>query len=171
MAKERGTKFSHEMLLPKTEAGGRKTRPREEIVSSCGDCLGLAEALQSFRNSRGVRRKIDTVDITWAGQFKRKVFVDPARRWGDKQATGAQTCRFTHIVRDKDDRFAARFPDFLNIAVELLASKRIQSSERLVHEEHPRVRRERAGERDALLHSAGKLMNIGMFKPAKADKF
>src|SRR6266542_880133 len=83
----------------------------------------------------------------------------------------AKACRFADIVRDKDDGFAARAPDFLNIAIELLASKRIKSSEGLVHEKHARVRRERASKGDTLLHSTGKLMNVGMFKSAKADEF
>ena len=84
--------------------------------------------------------------------------------WRKKQYAIAETGGFPHVVRDEDDRFAARFPDLLNIAVKLLARKRIKGSEWFIHEKHARIRRECASERNALLHSTGKFVDVGMFK-------
>src|SRR5947207_15935199 len=74
-------------------------------------------------------------------------------------------------MREKDNGFSARFPDFLNITVELFARESIQSRERLIHEKHARIRRKRTSERDALLHSTGKFVNVRAFKPAQTDQF
>ena len=52
-------------------------------------------------------------------------------------------------------------PDFLDVAVELLAGQRIQRGKRLIHQQHARIRRQRASQRHSLLHPAGELMDIG----------
>src|SRR5204863_5382868 len=91
--------------------------------------------------------------------------------WRKKQDTIPQASCFANIMRDKDNGLAARFPDFLNIAVKLLPRERIECGEWLVHEKHPRIRRKGASERNALLHSTGKLVNVRALKPAQADQF
>ena len=49
-------------------------------------------------------------------------------------------------------------PDPLELVVEDVAGHGVERAERLVHEQHVGVLRERAGERDALAHAAGELV-------------
>ena len=51
-------------------------------------------------------------------------------------------------------------PDVLDVAVKLLARQRVERRERLVHQQHARIGRERARQRDALLHAARQLVDI-----------
>jgi hypothetical protein len=74
-------------------------------------------------------------------------------------------------MRDEYDRLFARLPDFLNVSVKLFACQRIEGSEWFVHQQHSRVRRERTGERNALLHAARELMNVRVHEPFQADQF
>src|SRR5262245_16075601 len=83
----------------------------------------------------------------------------------------AQTCRFTNIVCDKYDGFATCFPNLLNVAVKLFAGERVKRCERFVHQKHARIWRQRASQRDTLLHSAGKFVDICVLKSAQTDKF
>jgi hypothetical protein len=85
--------------------------------------------------------------------------------------TIAETSCFADVVRNKYDCFVPRFPDSLKISIELLTSQRIESSKRLVHQQHARIRRQRASKRDALLHSTRKLVNVGALKPTETDQF
>src|SRR5207249_10391194 len=105
-----------------------------------------------------------------ARQFHRKFFLNAARMRRKKQDAVAQARRFADIMRNKDNGLAPRFPDFLNVAVKLLTSERIEGRKRLVHKKHARIRRERSGKRDALLHAAGKLVNVCAFKPARSEE-
>ncbi len=165
------TKFLRETLRPKAEAEQRKKQPREEIVSFCHDRLGLTEVLESFRDACRIAGEIDTVDLARARQFHRKFFLNVAGMRRKKQHTIPQTGGFADVVRNKDDRFAARFPDFLNIAIKLLAGERIESSKWFVHEKDARVWRERARKRNALFHSTGKLVDVRMLESAEPDQF
>jgi hypothetical protein len=53
----------------------------------------------------------------------------------------------------------------------LLTSQRIESSKGLIHKQDARIRRQRASERDALLHSTRQLVNVGPLEPAETDQF
>ena len=55
--------------------------------------------------------------------------------------------------------------------VKLLARQGVERGERLVHQQHARIGRQRAGERDALLHAAGQFMHIGVPELLQADQF
>ena len=108
--------------------------------------------------------EIDAVEVARARQINHEFFLNaPGMRRKKKHAI-AETGRFANIVRDEDDRLVARFPDALDVAVKLLAGERIERGEWFVHQEHARIRRERARERDALFHSAGKLVNVRVFE-------
>src|SRR5581483_3868239 len=47
---------------------------------------------------------------------------------------------------------------------------RVECRQRLVEEQHARLDRERAGERDALLHAAGELMRVAVAGVREADE-
>ena len=50
------------------------------------------------------------------------------------------------------------------------AGLRVERGERLVHQQHRRVHRERADEADALLHAAGELIGIVLLEAGEADQ-
>src|SRR5262249_390943 len=73
-------------------------------------------------------------------------------------------------MRNKHDCFISRFPDSLKIPIELLTCERIKGSKGLIHQQHARIRRQRASKRDALLHSTGQLVNVGALEPAETNQ-
>ena len=107
---------------------------------------------------RGQRR---AVDVARTRQRNRELAADAAGMRRHQQHPVAEADRLAHVVRHEDDRLAALRPDALDVAVELLARHRVERGERLVHQQHARVGRERAGQRDALLHAAGELVHVG----------
>src|SRR4029453_3191378 len=145
-------------------------QPPGEIVSFSSNSLRLTNALQSLRNSCGMSGQIDAVDVTRSRQVHGEFLLDATGMRREKQNPIAESCRFTNVVRDKDDRFTTSFPDFLNVAIKLLACESVESSERLVHKQHARVWCQRTCERNALFHSTRKFMNIGMFESAEANQ-
>ena len=74
-------------------------------------------------------------------------------------------------MRDENDGFVRGFPDALQIAVKLLAGHGVERGERLIHEQQFRIRRKRPRKGDALLHAAGKLVNVGMYEMLQSDHF
>ena len=60
-------------------------------------------------------------------------------------------------MRDEDGRDPDRALDLTDRAPQLLANLRVERAERLVEQQHPRLMRERACERDALLLAARQL--------------
>src|SRR4029450_2536657 len=117
---------------------------------SFGDCdLRLAITLQRFRNFRGVNRQVDTVDVARPRQIHSKFFSNATRTRRKNYHAVAETSGLADVVRDKHDCFVPRFPDSLKIAIELLTGQRIESSKRLVHQQHALIKRPRASTRDA----------------------
>src|SRR6266436_3896485 len=169
-AVERETKSLRDTPLPKPKREQQKKQRPKEIVSSCDRGLWLTETFQRLGNLCRVSGKIDTINVARSRQIYRKFFVNASGMRGKKQDTISQARRFADVVRDKDDGFTTGFPNLLNVAVKLLASQGIKRGERFVHEQHAWIRRKRASQRDALLHSAGKLMNVCVFKPAQTDQ-
>src|SRR5262249_21946 len=171
MGVEQATKFWRDTLLPKAKRAQRKMRPPEEIASFSSNILSLPNALQSLGNSCGVSSKINAVDITRSRQFHLEFLLDSTGVRRKKQNAIAQTYRFANIVRDKDDRLTTCFPNFLNVAVKLLTGERVKRGERFVHQKHARIWCQRASQRNTLLHSAGKFVDICVFKSAQTNKF
>ncbi len=60
-------------------------------------------------------------------------------------------------------------PDPQQFEIHLLARHGVERAERLVHQQEPRVLHERAHDRGALLHAAGKLERIALREFAQAD--
>ena len=77
---------------------------------------------------------------------------------------------FADIVGDEDNRFLARLPDGLDVAVELLAGQRVEGGKGLVHEEDAGIRRQGAGEGDPLFHTPGKLVDIRVGEALEPDE-
>ena len=74
-------------------------------------------------------------------------------------------------MRNKHVCFVPRFPDSLQIPIELLTSQRIQSGKRFIHQQHARIGSKGAGKRDSLLHPTRKFVNVGTLEAAETNQF
>ena len=70
--------------------------------------------------------------------------------------------RLVLVVGDEDGGVAGRVVELAQPAAQLLAHLGVERAERLVEQQHPRLDRERAGQRDALALAAGELAGIAV---------
>ena len=82
----------------------------------------------------------------------------------DAHRVGEQD-RLVDVVRDERDRAAMALPELGQEALRAGPRERVERAERLVHEQHLRVVRERARDRHALLHAARELLGVGVGEP------
>ena len=82
---------------------------------------------------------------------------------GDRQ-------RLLLVVRDVERRDPELELDAPDLLAQLHAHLRIERRERLVEQQHARLDRERARERDALLHAAGELVRVAVARVAEPDE-
>ena len=68
------------------------------------------------------------------------------------------------VVRDEDDGLARRAPDALDLALQDLPRLRVERRERLVHEQHGGIGRQRARDGAALAHPAGELVGVAILE-------
>ena len=66
------------------------------------------------------------------------------------------------VVRDEEDRLAQLALEAEELVLELVADDRVDRRERLVHEHHRRVGRQRTGDADPLLLAAGELAGVAL---------
>ena len=66
--------------------------------------------------------------------------------------------------------FLVSRPDAQKLQLHEVARLSVEGGEGLVHQQDARIDRQGAGEIDALLHAAGKLMGIVIFKTVQADQ-
>ena len=78
--------------------------------------------------------------------------------------------RLVDRVRDEDHRGRPALPDPQQLELEDLPRLRVDRGERLVHQQHLRLDRERAGEAGALLHAARELVGVGLVEPVQPDE-
>ena len=78
--------------------------------------------------------------------------------------------RLGDAVRDEEHRLAARRPDAQQLVLHLDAGDLVERAERLVHQQDLRILRERARDRDALLHAAGELGRIPVAVAGEPDE-
>ena len=72
---------------------------------------------------------------------------------------------------DHHDRAAAvRCDDREQLVLQARAGQRVERAERLVHQQHLRLHRQRAGDADALLHAAGDLARALVRRRRQADQ-
>src|SRR5882724_3251885 len=150
------TRFSREKPIPKGRSRPRKRERRGGIVSFRCRSLGLGTAFEGVGNSASIGRELDAVQVARSRQLDHEFLLHPTRMRRKKQDPITQTNRFADVVSDKDNGFAPRFPNALEIAIKLLAGKSIEGGERLIHQEDAWIGREGAGQRDTLFHPAGK---------------
>ena len=76
--------------------------------------------------------------------------------------------RLVLVVGDEDRGLAGAVVDLAQPAAQVLAHLGVERPERLVEEEHARLDRERAGERDALALAAGELGRVAVARSPRA---
>src|SRR4029079_1106630 len=158
------TRFSREKPIPKGRSRPRRKERRVGIVSFRCRSLRLGAAFEGVGNSAGIGGELDAVEVAWSRQLNDELLLPPTRMRGKKEDSIAQTNRFADVVGDKDNGFAARFPNALEIAIKLLAGEGIKSGERLIHQEDAWIRGESSSQGDPLFHSPRKLVDVGAFK-------
>ena len=156
---------------------GRAHRPSSATISSSSrDLVRRRRAPPARRSSRtsvtsskkrgssrvstvrGCGRSTSTIPVIRPGRARHD---DDARREED---------RLGDRVRDEDDRGARSLPDPEQLHVQPLARHLVERAERLVHEQERRVERERARDRDALLHPARELPRVVVLEAAELDE-
>src|ERR671931_472547 len=110
------------------------------------------------------------VHLARAWKIDNELLLESSGMRRKKQHTITQARSLAHIMRDEHDRLLTLPPNSLEVAVELFARQCVKGGERLVHQQNPWIRSERACQRDALLHAAGELVNIGALEPRQADQ-
>lgn len=85
----------------------------------------------------------------------------------------AEVHGLVQVVRDEDDGLAERLLELEQLVLHLPADERVERGERLVHQQHVRVGRERPGEADALAHPARELRGqrvLPAVEPGECDR-
>src|SRR5258705_5412904 len=134
------TRFSREKPIPKGRSRPRKRERQGGIVSFRCRSLGLGTAFEGVGNSAGIGGELDAVQVAWSRQLNYEFLLHPTRMRRKKQDPIAQANRFSNVVGDKDNGFAPRFPNALEIAIKLLAGEGIEGSEGLIHQEDAWIR-------------------------------
>jgi hypothetical protein len=75
-----------------------------------------------------------------------------------------------HVVGHEDHGLAGLLPDARELCLHQAAGLPIQRAERFVHQQHAGIEGERARDRGALLHAAGKLGGIAVLEAGEADE-
>src|SRR6266567_814108 len=146
------TRSWREKPIPKGRSRPRKRERRGEIVSFRDRSVGLGAAFEGVGNSAGIGSELNAVQIARSRQLDHEFLLHPTRMRRKQQNPITQTNRFANVVSDKDNGFASRFPNALEIAIKLLAGKSIEGGERLIHQKDAWIRGEGAGQRDTLFH-------------------
>src|SRR3954454_16954479 len=104
------------------------------------------------------------------GQLDAEVVRHPRRPGREHDHPGAEKHRLGDTVGDEDDGLFRFFPDAQKLEVHLLARERIKRTERLVHQDQLGIVHERARNRGALLHAAGKLVRVFILVALEPDQ-
>src|SRR5438067_2108925 len=158
------TRFSREKPIPKERSRPRRKEQRGKVASCRGCSLELGAAFEGVGNSAGIGGELDAVQVARSRQFDYEFLLHPAGMRRKKQDPITETNRFADVVGDKDDGFASRFPNALEIAIKLLAGEGIEGGEWFIHQEDAWIWRESTGQGDPLFHPPGKLVDVSAFK-------
>src|SRR6476620_12050408 len=120
------TRFWREKPIPKERSRPRRKERRGGIVSFRCRSLGLGTAFEGVGNSAGIGGELDAVQVARSRQLDYEFLLHPYRMRRKKQDPIAQTNRFADVVGDKDNGFAPRFPNALEVAIELLAGEGVE---------------------------------------------
>src|SRR5436190_3662077 len=125
------TRFSREKPIPKERSRSQRKERRGGIVSFRCRSLGLGTTFEGVGNSAGIGGELDAIQVTRPRQLYYEFLLHPSRMRRKKQNPVAQANRFADVVSDKDNSFASRFLNALEIAIKLLAGEGIEGGEGL----------------------------------------
>ena len=114
------------------------------------------------------RRRRVAVDVLRGVDLLEPAGVHHADAVGDRQRLGL-------VVGDEQRGDPEPLLDAADLAAQLVADARVERRERLVEQQHGRLDRQRAGDRDALLLAAGELVRVAVAgvvrgRPARAAR-
>ena len=137
-------------------AGSRAEPP----CSASRSCVTSSKKRGSSRvsNVRGCGRSIGMISVIRPGR---------GRHHDD---SGREEHRLGDRVRDEEDGAARLRPDPQQLPVQPLARHLVERAERLVHQEQRGRERERARDRDPLLHPAGELPRVAFLEAGQLDE-
>jgi hypothetical protein len=95
---------------------------------------------------------------------------DAPRRRRHHDELGREEQRLLDAVRDEEEHLLRLPPQLQDQLLDLLARQRVECAERLVHQHHLGIARERASEADPLLHAARKLVDRMIGELLEADE-
>src|SRR6266705_2492334 len=127
------TRSWREKPIPKGRSRPRKRERRGGIVSFRCRSFRLGTPFEGVGNSAGIGGELDTIQVTRSRQLDYEFLLHSSRMRRKKQDPITQTNRFADVMGDKDNGFAPRFPNALEIAIKRLAGKSIECGERLIH--------------------------------------
>ena len=91
-------------------------------------------------------------------------FLDPARIGRQHDDPVRQVDRLLQVVGNEQDGHVDIAPDLQQVGLHLGAGLGIQRAEGFIHQQHPGLHGQRAGDGHALLHAPGQLVGIGIHK-------
>src|ERR1043166_770681 len=173
---------------------GRAASPTAPIASSSivrsGRCGGSGRtvrcAMSTMLDPRG-ERGLDPVgeqevvdaamqhlergraDVAEAEVIGVELGLDAARMRREHQDAAADEQRLLDRMRHEQYREADIVPQPAHLLLHLAPRQRIERRERLVHQQHGGLHRERARDRDALLHAAGEHVRMDVLETREVD--
>ena len=147
---------------PVLHAGGVEgQRLALEIDAAALDRRGNAAQFADEAEDEGRGRRV--VDLVGRADLLDAALVEDDDPVGELE-------RLVLVVGDEDGGVAGLVVDLAQPAAQLLAHLGVERAEGLVEQQHPRLDRERAGERDALALAAGELAGIAPGEAAELDE-
>ena len=137
---------------------------RQEVLAT------LAQQLAHGGDELEEVRVLARLDVRAGAAGRRRRPGDPARPRAHHDDPRGEEHGLGDRVRDEDDGRAERLPDREQLEVQPLARHLVERAERLVHQQQRRLERERARDRDALLHAARQLPRMVVAEGAELDE-
>ena len=133
----------------------------------------LARWICSYTCVRSSVKRGSARVVIWSrsgAQVDRQVLLHPRRRLRQHDDAFAQVHRLIDVVRHEEDRHPALQVQAAHEVFEVGAGLGVDRGERLVHDEHLGLVRDRARDRDALLHPAGELPRVALGGVVEPDR-
>src|SRR5438045_8457355 len=120
---KRATRSLLEKPIPREQSTRRRKEQREGCVSCRCGSFGLDSTFECMSDSTGISGEFHAIQVTRSRQLDYEFLLHPSWMRRQKQDPITQTNRFADVVSNKDDGFAAGFPNPLEIAIKLLGGK------------------------------------------------
>src|ERR1051326_6837330 len=106
----------------------------------------------------------------WPRQVHAEDLLDTAGPRAQQHDAIAEVQRLVQAVRDEDDGDAQVLPDAAELHLHELARLRVESAERLVHEQDLRLQRQRSSKSNTLLHATRQLVRVAVLEALEPNE-